>query len=238
MQIVKRSDVTKIISIHQPSYFPWQGLLNKIKQSDGFILLDDVQFSDGAYQNRNIFLDKNFNVQMLTIPIEKKNYLKKAIRDIAIADNRWQKKHLKFLMQNYNKHPFYDEVLEKIEPIYTKHYTHIADVLIDSILCTFNLFNINTKLLLQSDLTYNKEMKKSELVLELLKNTKASIYLSGTGAKAYQNDKEFTQNNIKLLYQEYRQTEYKQYNNDFFQAGLSSLDLLFNIGKTSACDYI
>ena len=32
-----------IVSIHQPNYLPWLGFFNKIKQSDLFILFDDVQ---------------------------------------------------------------------------------------------------------------------------------------------------------------------------------------------------
>ena len=61
-----------IVSIHQPSYFPWLGLLDKIEKSDTFVLLDNVQFNDNAFQSRNIFLNHNGEVQYLTIPVQKK----------------------------------------------------------------------------------------------------------------------------------------------------------------------
>jgi len=36
-----------IVSIHQPNYLPWMGLMHKILESDIFIVLDDVQFVRG-----------------------------------------------------------------------------------------------------------------------------------------------------------------------------------------------
>lgn len=230
--------MNSLTSIHQPSYFPWQGLLNKIKESEKFIIMDEVQFLDGGYQNRNTFLDKNLNIHMLTIPIEKKNYFDKTIKDMHIADKRWQKKHLRFLMQNYNRHPFFEEILEEIEPIYTKEYIFIVDVLIDSMVVLFKLFDIKSTIILQSNLTYDKESKKNDLILELLKNTDSKNYLSGIGAKSYQTDEEFELRNIKLFYQDFKQVSYTQFKNSSFSEGLSSLDLLFNVGKNSAHNYI
>ena len=230
--------MNSLTSIHQPSYFPWQGLLNKIKESEKFIVMDGVQFLDGGYQNRNIFLEKNFNIHMLTIPVEKKNYFDKTIKDMHIADKRWQKKHLRFLMQNYNKHPFFEEILEEIEPIYVKEYTFIADVLIDSMIILFKLFDIKSTIILQSNLTYYKESKKNDLILELLKGTDSKNYLSGIGAKNYQIEEEFELRNIKLFYQDFKQIPYQQFKNSSFSEGLSSLDLLFNVGKNSAHNYI
>ena len=225
-------------SIHQASYFPWQGLVNKIDKSDVFILLDEVQFNDGAYQNRNLFLDKQYNKHMLTMPIEKKHYLQKSIKDILIVDPRWQTKHLKFLMQNYSKHHFYEEILEEIMPIYTNKYTYLIDVLEESILLTLKLFSIDTQVIKQSSINYDERLKKNELIIELLHKTNSKSYLSGIGAKAYQNEVLFKQNNISLLYQNYQQIPYKQFGCSTFVDGLSSLDLLFNIGKDLAKNYI
>ncbi len=227
-----------LTSIHQPSYLPWQGLLNKIQKSKKFIVMDGVQFLDGGYQNRNIFLDKNLNVHMLTIAVEKKNYFDKTIKEMRIADKRWQKKHLRFLMQNYNRHPYFGEILEEVEPLYTKEYNFLSDVLIDSMTLCCKLFKIETQIILQSDLLYNKESKKSDLIFELLKCSNSKNYLSGVGAKSYQSEEEFEQNSIKLFYQDFKQMPYEQYKNSSFTEGLSSLDLLFNVGKNLAHNYI
>lgn len=222
--------MNKIVSIHQPSYFPWLGLLDKIYKSDTFVLLDNVQFNDNAFQSRNIFLNHNGEVQYLSIPISKKDYQNKTIRDLKISDHRWQKKHKGFLTANYKKHPYFDEIYPYIEDVYNKKYEYLIDVLYDSMKVTNDMLNINTEIILASDLDYDKTLTKDELVLAILKSVDAKEYISGTGAKAYQDDKKFEDNNIVLKYQEFKHPVYEQKNSSEFKMGLSILDVLFNLG--------
>lgn len=41
-----------IVSIHQPNFFPYEGVLEKIRSSDRFVVLAHAQFSPGDYHNR------------------------------------------------------------------------------------------------------------------------------------------------------------------------------------------
>ena len=227
-----------LVSIHQPSYFPWQGLLNKINQSDLFILMDEVQLQDRGFQHRNLFLDKHFIQHLLTIPIEKKFYRNQKLKELKTANNFWQKKHLHFFQHNYNHHPFYNEIMESILPLYQQNYTFLIDFLESNLRLNMQLFQIDTQLVLQSELNYHKDATKCTLILDLLKQVDASEYLSGIGAKHYQKNEDFTKENIVLLYQNYQQTPYSQYKAKTFYPGLSSLDLLFNVGKDKAPLYI
>lgn len=229
---------SKITSIHQPSYFPWQGMLNKINSSDLFIVMDDVQLSSGGFQNRNQFLDKASEIKYLTIPIYSKHHTKHTIKEMQISDGRWQKKHKRFLEQNYNKHPFFDEIFPLILPLYTKEYTFLVDVLLDSMQILNQAFEIQTKIVLQSTLEYDRETYKESLVFALLHATDSKHYLSGNGASVYQTQEHFAQEHIALQYTEYKQTPYKQFQNEEFVPGLSSLDLLFNVGSQEAKKYI
>ena len=45
---------SKVVSIHQPNFFPWLGYFEKIVRSDYFIFLDNVQFpkKGGSWTNR------------------------------------------------------------------------------------------------------------------------------------------------------------------------------------------
>ncbi len=220
----------KIVSIHQPSYFPWLGLLDKIYESNTFVLLDNVQFNDNAFQSRNIFLNHTGEVQYLNIAVSKKDYQNKTIKDLKIVDHRWQKKHKSFLVANYKKHPFFDEIYSYLEALYSKKYEYLIDVLYNSMESSNKMLNIDTEIILASDLDYNKTLKKDELVLAILKSVNAGVYISGTGAKDYQDDKKFEENNIILEYQEFNHPIYNQKNSTTFQSGLSILDVLFNLG--------
>ena len=219
------------VSIHQPSYFPWLGLLDKINSSDKFILLDTVQLNDNAFQSRNIFLNHRGEVEYLTIPIIKKDYQSKSIKELKVVDKRWQKKHHGFIIANYKKHPFFDEVYPIIEFIYSKKYTFLVDILSDSMEMSYKLFDITTETILASDLDIEDGLTKDSLVLAQLKAINASTYLSGTGAKAYQDEQKFQKENILLEYQSFSHPHYKQKNAKEFELGLSALDVVFNLGK-------
>ena len=95
-----------IVSIHQPSYFPWLGLLHKIRLSDTYVVMDEVQLADRAYQHRNLFLDARGESRLLSIPFVRDGWRDKPLRELAIADDGWRSRHFDFVRHNYGKHPF------------------------------------------------------------------------------------------------------------------------------------
>ncbi len=223
------------VSIHQPSYFPWLGWLHKVIHSDTFILMNDVQLTDSSYQHRNIFLTRDGQEKYLNIGIKKKGYKDISLKDIELLPVvKWQNEHRKFLQANYAKHPYYNEVMGYVEPIFTNEYNTLGEVLKDVTEIVWRLFDIKTALVYQHELEYDKAARKGDLVIELVKAVKGNIYLSGQGAKAYQDEADFERNNIRLVYQQFKHPEYTQLNTGGnpgnFKAGISCLDLLFNEG--------
>ena len=45
----------KVLSAVQPSFFPWPGFFDLIKESDVFLHYDHVQFDKNGWRNRNYF---------------------------------------------------------------------------------------------------------------------------------------------------------------------------------------
>src|SRR5664279_438630 len=109
-----------ILSIHQPSYFPWLGLLHKIAHSDVLVVMDEVQLMDSGYQHRNLFLSLEGKPRFLTIPFTKKGYLGRPFKELEIADPTWRTKHLNFLREAYRKHPFRKEIFPIVEDILSR----------------------------------------------------------------------------------------------------------------------
>jgi hypothetical protein len=59
----------------------------------------------------------------------------------------------------------------------------------------------------------------------------AEVYISGQGARDYQDEKKFQERGIELRYQEYRNPPYPQCYSDIgFVPNLSALDLILNTG--------
>ncbi len=221
-----------IVSIHQPSYFPWLGLLHKIARSDQYVLMDEVQLADRAYQHRNIFLSKEGQTKLLTLSIAKKGYRDKTIREIELASNEWQTTHLNFLRENYRKLPHFEEVFAVVRPLYERPYRMLIEVLYDSVKLALELFNIPVKLTRQSELTYDHDAQKSDLILELVKATGCRTYLSGTGAREYMNLDDFHRNGINVEFDHFEHPTYRQHllPAGEFQPGFNCLDVLFNAG--------
>ncbi len=88
-------------AIHQPNFFPWLGFIDKIKNSDKFVLLDDVQIqkTGGSYTNR-VSLNISGASRIITAPIIK-NSLK--INEVEFVKNNWREKFVKTLQANYAK---------------------------------------------------------------------------------------------------------------------------------------
>ena len=223
-----------IVSIHQPCYFPWLGLLHKIYASQVFLLMDEVQLSDSAYQNRTQLLTNSGKEKFLTIPIEKKGYQSKSMREIMIANSQWGADHWNFISNNYKTHEHFNAIANDIELVLTREGSSLVDVLIYSMKVLIAFFDINIQVIRQSELDYDRSKRKSALVIELLKTVNASCYLSGVGAKAYQLDADFHHAGIELRYQEFKHPEYPQKNSASFIPGMSAMDLLMNLGANES----
>lgn len=218
-----------IISIHQPSYFPWLGLLHKIANSDIYMVMDEVQLSDSAYQHRNLFLTAEGGAKFLTIPFKKKHHFRRPFNTLEIVEQGWRLKHINFLRNSYQKHPYFDEIFPFVSEFYSTEFPLLIDAVMASMLISLKLLGIETKLVFQSQTIHDKTLTRGDLVVDLVRNSGVDCYLSGTGAQEYLNESAFN-GELKLKYNNFTHPEYKQKNTKIFTPGLSCLDLLFNLG--------
>ena len=217
------------LAIHQPSYFPWLGLLYKISRCDVFMVMDEVQLSDNAYQHRNLFLTITGKVKYLTIPFQRSGYMEKVFRELEIADHCWSQNHLNFIYNNYRKHPGFKEVFPRLEIFYGEKHSTLISAVFASIKISMEMFGIETKIIFQSHMQYDRTLCKGDLVLDLVKAAGADTYISGIGAREYMQDVKFN-NHICIEYDCFRPQAYPQLGGRDFVSGMSGLDALFNLG--------
>ena len=218
-----------ILSIHQPSYFPWLGLLHKVANSDVYLVMDEVQLTDSACQHRNLFLSADGKAKHLTIPFNRKNYLRRPFKDLEIIDQSWRVSHLNFIKNGYRKHQYYDEIFPILDDFFACEYPLLIDAVMASMRISLSLFDVKTQLVYQSNMDYDKTLRRGDLVVSLVRATGASCYLSGTGAKAYLDESLFV-GELSLQYDYFVHPVYPQGNASDFISGLSCLDALFNLG--------
>ena len=217
--------------IHQPHYFPWIGYFNKMAKSDTFILLDEVQMEKGSFMYRNRILNKQGKIVYLTVSGDKHGQLSKKYFEISSKnDEVWLNKHKEEIKKSYGEGAFFEEVWSELADLFETRESTVCGYCVRSITRIRDLLGIESKLVMQSDLEYDKSKRKNDLVIELCKAVGASEYLSGNGARKYADESSFADASIKLSYQQFDMPKYPQMNSGEFVEGLPVLDLLFNCG--------
>ena len=90
--------------------------------------------------------------------------------------------------------------------------------------------NINTKISLSSNL--NLKEKKHNLIKRICEIKNCSNFVSTRGSEIYLKDLAKDKINFEIVYYDFKNFDYKQIGSKFI-SNLSSLDLLFNLGKNS-----
>ena len=216
----------KTIATHQPNYIPWLGYFYKIYQSDIFVFLDDVQFSKKGMHNYHYIKSSEGPIR-IKIPVTHSYYDK--INAVKISDGRdWRRDHLKLLETNYKNAPYFQEVYSDFEKLLVEGPKEmISDLNITIIEFICNKLGIPYEFKKSSELNINSV--KEERIIDICKALDGEVYLSGTGAKAYQEEVNFNNNGLQLKYSEYKIFNYPQQFGDF-QSNVTILDFLMNCG--------
>lgn len=219
----------KIFAVHQPNYLPWLGYFYKMNRCDVFVYLDAVQFPRGrSFANRNRIKTPNGAVY-LNIPVKHSHgsHGKLKYNEIEFAAEDWKEKHLKTVAMNYKRAPHFEEIFALYE----------AALLPDG-----NLVEVNIRLVE----TFAKYLKitaqrvrlseilgefgqKTDLIAAIGQALGAKVYLSGEGAREYNDAELLGHRNIQLRYAGFEHPVYQQLWGEFVSQ-LSILDVLFNCG--------
>lgn len=221
-----------IMGIHQPHFFPWLGFLDKVAKSDKFVILDQVQLEKGSQMIRNRVLDTNGNIKYLTISADTKDFLGREYRSIKVRDKDvWIKNQKNALLNYYRRAKYFDEAYTFMEEFYRNDFGTLFEWVFGSVKEICRILSIDTPFVLQSEIEYDRDNKKSDMVMEICKTLSADTYLSGCGGSSLYLDREkFRDSGIEIRFQTFVHPVYQQCQTSEFVAGLSVIDALFNCG--------
>ncbi len=223
-----------ILSAHQPQYLPWLGFFDKIRRSDCFVYLDQVQYKEREYQNRNRICTKE-GWMWLTVPVKSTGLGRQNISAVEVDNSAdWAKKHLVGLEKCYSRAPFFKEHRDFITQVYTAYWEKLIDLNLKLTAYLLKQFKITTLIRYESDI--GTTASSTERIIELCLKLKADTYLSGIGGKDYLKEEKFKQAGICLQYQQFEHPRYRQVYAaapDEFLPNMAAVDLLFNEGEHS-----
>jgi hypothetical protein len=221
-----------IVANHQPQYLPYLGFFHKIARCDAFVVLDDVQFLERGFQNRNL-IKMQTGTQWLTVPVLQR--YGQMIGEVVIdPTQKWRRKHWAALQTNYNRSPFFKELAPELRSIIEDgSQTHLVSLDVDLLKWAMRLLGIDVPMRLSSELGVTGD--KSVKHINICRALSADTYLSGPGGRLYMEMPLFEEAGISVVFQEYSAREYpQQHPKHGFIANLAVVDALFNCGPTEA----
>lgn len=222
--------MSKKVAVLQSNYIPWKGYFDIIGSVDEFIFYDDLQYTNRDWRSRNKIKTDNGTI-WLTIPCGKGGIESgRLICEVELPQNGWQEKHWRTICQYYKKAKCFSQFKDFFEEIYLgKTHTNLSEFnhsIIKKI--STEIFGFKTKFLDSRD--FDLHGVKKERLLELVKKSGATEYLSGPAAKNYVSEKDFDDIGIRLEWMDY--SGYPEYPQAFppFIHEVSVIDLIFNCG--------
>lgn len=227
-----------IVVGHQPQYIPHLGFFNKASKADTFVFVDNVQFNRKSWQQRTL-IKYGSRPLYLTIPVQKKGRYLQKINEVEIIDGAWKRKHWQSICLAYSKTPYFEVYRKDLEMLYARQWCRLADLTITLINYLMDVIGIKHKVkYLGSELRIEGE--KTKLLIDICRKTGCDTYLSGEGGRAYIDELQFKQNNLKHIFNNFQPIEYNQYGDNFLE-GMGIIDVLFmygpdTLGVIKRCD--
>ncbi|MFA5925317.1 MAG: WbqC family protein [Parcubacteria group bacterium] len=219
------------IGIMQPYLFPYIGYFQLIKAVDIFVVHDDVQWIKGGWINRNRILFDN-QVKTLTLAVKKRSNYDKINQFEVSEDHNNRNLYLNRIASAYAKAPFFKQVYPIIEGIILMRTCNLSDLIVYSLETVKRYLEIDTKIILSSDIEKNNSLCAQERVINICKSLNSATYTNPIGGMELYKKEDFAEHNLKLYFIKPDEIRYEQFGQGSI-ANLSIIDvLMFNNQQT------
>lgn len=216
----------RIVSIHQPNFFPWLGLFDKIARSQVYVVWDTAPTPlQSSWLNR-VRLLQDGQPKWVTAPMVNPGAPTQA--ELRLDETqRWRERLVRTLKTHYGKCRHFHKVQPFVEQV-LRHPSESLTRLNGQIIYELcNKLGLGTEILAMSRLGIEGE--GSDLLVKVTEALGGEVYLAGGNSGQLLPDN-FAQRGLELRFQNYRPTRYDQVGNGIFVPGLSILDALMNCG--------
>jgi hypothetical protein len=216
------------VAVLQSNYLPWKGYFDIIRRADQVVFYDDVQFTKNDWRNRNR-IKTGQGLLWLSVPVG--GDISRRICDVAIDDDRWQRRHHRTLTQAYGKAACFAQVRPLLdEGLLERRWTRLSELnqWFIRALCERYL-DLAPRWLDSRD--FALPGSGSDRLLRLLEALGAARYVSGPAGRAYIDQAAFAARGVAIEWMDYSgYPEYPQLHPPFEHA-VSVVDLLCHVGR-------
>lgn len=217
------------IGVIQSSFIPWRGYFDVIASVDLFVFHDDLQYTKGDWRNRNRIKTPQ-GAKWITVPVRYKRVAQLICETEINDDTDWRRDHLNQWQAHYSKAPFLDDALGLLGQLGRNEDLTISQLNIRLIRAICAYLGIKTPMVMSSE--FNLSGSKTARLIELLRKTGGTSYLSGPNGDNYLDKEVFREEGLRLYYKTYDYEPYPQLWGPF-EGAVSVLDLIANCGPRS-----
>ena len=226
---------SKIVSIYQPNYLPPLHYIDRIMNSDVFVLLDDVQLNRRVGQAKANIAGRQGKIT-LTVPIAGGNRV--MLNEAQWVDDGWREKHIRTLKTAYGykegtrAHKYISWVERKLTWCsgYSRSFSWLCDTMLRDILAELGWSGEYYVASRDEVIRSTKGIDPSSRMLEITSALGGTTYLCGeVAAKQYLDLDEFKKRGIDVAVQRWKPPVYEQRCKEF-HPNLSVIDALIMVG--------
>ena len=230
-----------IATIHQPNFMPWAGYFHKIARVDKMIFFDSVAISNGKTWTSRCKILLHGNEHWLTLPIHKAGRTGQRICDVELVNfaQNWDKT-LATIQHAYRRAPFFDEIFPFLVSLRSERFHLLADFncfFIESVAYHLGFHHVHFYRSSSKPELMSSFDLKTDYIIQTCEAFNIKNYLSGSGnSTTFLELEKFDKAGISIDFQNFIHPTYTQQANSQFVSGLSTLDMLMQLGWEAASE--
>ena len=202
-----------------------------MRSVDEFVILDEVQFTQQDWRNRNVIKTQQ-GLQWLTIPVKAQSTDK--INEVVVGKQNWNIRHWKTVSQNLRRARYFEQYEAELHQAFLTagDMVNLSAINLHFLALIRRWLGIETKLTSSTD--YPAPDERTERLVSICQMTGATDYVSGPAAKEYLDQELFTCAGITVRWFDY--DGYPEYPQLYgaFEHRVTVLDLVLNTGPEAA----
>jgi hypothetical protein len=219
------------VAVHQPNLFPRLKVLQKIAQSDLWVILDDVQYVRQEWQNRARLRHLRAPAQeyWLTVPVRRPRGHPSLISEVTVCNyEATVRSFSKAIRNSYSRSWYWNWIESYVSATLSTSTTRLSSLCSQSLMQCLHLLQLDRPAICSSQLGVSG--RATDKLVNICKSVDATVYLSGSGGSSYLDESAFEACGISVEWQRWEAPEGLTRDGDLPWRNISFLDFIARYG--------
>lgn len=183
----------------QPYFLPYIGYWQLIQAVDKFVVLDDVNYINRGWINRNR-ISVHGEPHWMTLPLVGASQNRMISEIDLMPDDGWKSRLIKKVEDSYRVEPLFKPTMQLFRELIESAQGNLSIFLAASIQRICRLLEITTEIIPTSRIFPKAELKGQHRILDICTRLGADEYLNPPGGRDLYDPELFAERRIKLMF--------------------------------------